>query len=298
MVGIGLNIGFDVLVQFAGLVALIIGVWLGYRRWVKPRVSILNLQSKGLLVLLILTFMGGLIGSTGWWFDHPSSFAWDLPTLASRMLANAGWAFGAANFMVLEHLTGRRVRLALLMLLTYLLPLAIAIVLFHLDRFNFNEPISYAFFIFVIGMIVPCLWYLFRQPTIEPDTARDSISSDNLTRIWFTLIAVVMTIWGLALFATDSGTDLIWLWAGDALTSRLIAVMLLTIAVAAIYSRNHADTARITHVVILVYGFGVIASNIANLLENKPMKFAYVVVFGVAALVSVALLTMKRNQPA
>src|SRR5690349_19837943 len=115
----------SIAVQFVGLVALIVGVGLGYWRWIRPRTSQLNLQSMGLVALLILTFMGGLIGSTGWWMDDPSSFAWDLPTIASRMLANAGWAFAPATLFALEHPTGRRVRLALLMLLTYLLPLSI-----------------------------------------------------------------------------------------------------------------------------------------------------------------------------
>ncbi len=285
----------DVAVQFAGLCALIAGVLLGYWRWIRPRAAHLNFQSFGLVTLLILTLMGGLIGSTGWWFDYPSSFAWDLPTLASRMLASAGWAFGVANFIVLERPTQRRVRLALLMLLTYLLPLAIAIVLFHLDRFDPNAPITYAFFIFVIGMIVPCIWYLLRQPTITPD---DSQPTDNLTRAWLTLIAVLMGLWGIALFITDSGSDLIWVWVGDLLTTRLIAVMLLTIAVAAIYSRNYVDTARITLIAIVVYGFGVIAANIANLLDNKPLKPVYVVVFGIAALISLGLLIVNREQPA
>jgi hypothetical protein len=287
----------SVAVQFAGLVALIVGVGFGYWRWIRPRASQLNLQSMGLVALLTLTFTGGFIGSTGWWFDNPSSFAWDLPTIASRMLANAGWAFGAATFFVLEHPTQRRIRLALLMLLTYLLPLAIAIVLFHLDRFDPSAPITYAFFIFVIGMIVPCIWYLLRTPTIESDTTKDSTPSNNLTRVWLTIIAVVTAVWGIALFATDSGTDLIWLWAGDLLTSRLIAVMLLTIAVAAFYSRNHADTARITLYTIIVYGLGIVASNVAALLDNKPMKLVYLIAFGGVALISIALLAIDQKRP-
>lgn len=285
----------NVAVQFIGLCTLIIGVAAGYWLWIRPRRAQLSIQSFGLLALLILTFMGGLIGSTGWWFDYPSSFAWDLPLLASRMLANAGGAFGAATFMTLQHPTPRRVHLALLMLFTYLLPLAIAIVLFHLDRFDPQAPISYAFFIFVIGMLVPCVWYLLRQATIIPDTANDTQPSNQITNIWLTVIGVLMGLWGVALFITDSGSDLIWLWAGDLLTSRLIAVMLLTIAVAVFYSHRYADTARVTLVTIIVYGLGVIASNIAMMLENKPMRPAYIVVFGIAALVSFVLLTLKQK---
>ncbi|MFN8372282.1 MAG: hypothetical protein U0694_05320 [Anaerolineae bacterium] len=285
----------NVAVQFLGLCALIAGVAGGYWLWIRPRAAELSMQSAGLLWLIILTFMGGIIGSSGWWFDEPSSFAWDLPPLASRMLASAGWAFGAASFMTLRQPTARRVRLTLLMLLTYLLPLAIAIIFFHLERFDPNAPITYAFFIFVVAMVIPCIWFLLRPPTIGTDSPQDTIPSSSRTRLWLTLVGTLMGLWGLALFITDSGTDLIWVWPGDLLTSRLIAAMLLTIALAAFYSRAYADSARVALVTIVVYGVGVILSNLASLLADKPMKLAYVVVFGAAALISFGLLLVPER---
>lgn len=286
---------FNIGIQFMGLVALIVGVAVGYWIWVRPRASQLNLQSTGLLMLLVLTLMGGLIGSTGWWLDEPSSFSWDLPPLASRMLASAAVAFAAANFMTLQRPTQRRVRLVLLMLVIYLLPLAAAIVLFHLNRFDPSAPITYVFFILVIGMIIAGVWYLWRTPPmLLSDQTPDSQPSSIMTRVWLIGIALVMGLWGMALFHTDSGSDLIWLWAGDLLTSRLIAVMLLTICAAALYSRRFADTARITHLVIVVYGVGVVVANLISLLSDKPLKPVYAAVFGIAALISFAMLFARR----
>jgi hypothetical protein len=65
------------LVQFLGLFALLgIAAW-GYRHWISPRQ--VGIQGKGMLLLCVVTLVGGLLGSTGWWIDDPRSFSWDLP---------------------------------------------------------------------------------------------------------------------------------------------------------------------------------------------------------------------------
>jgi len=50
-----------------------------------------------MLLLSVLTLVGGLLGSTGWWIDDSRSFSWNLPPLASRMLAPSCFAFGVAT---------------------------------------------------------------------------------------------------------------------------------------------------------------------------------------------------------
>lgn len=281
--------------QVLGLLMLIAGVGGAYWFLVRPRVPPSDIQRTGLLMLLVLTMMGGFIGSIGWWTDNPASFSWDLPLLASRMLGAAAVAFGGLNWLVLTYPTQRRVRLALLMLLTYLLPLAVAIVLFHLNRFDPAAPITYSFFIIVIGMILAGGWYLWKQPLIVEDAARDTRPTSSLSRGWLTGLAILMGVWGIALFLSDTGPDLIWAWPGDLLTSRLIAVMLLTISAAAFYSRNRADTAHLTHVLVLVYGLGVVAANIAHALEGKPVKPVYVAVFGIMAFISLGFWWQARK---
>jgi hypothetical protein len=283
-----------VLVQFLILLTVLVIVVWGYRRWIRHRE--VGMQGKGMLLLTIVTLVGGLVGSTGWWIDDPRAFSWDLPTVASRMLASAGWAFGVATIAALQRPVPRRMRLVMLMLAVYLAPLLITIPLFHLDRFDPAAPITYGFFAIVISMTVAALWYLFKQPVIVPDEPADSLPSTSLVGAWLGLVATVTTFWGLALFITDKGpSGLIWAWPGDLLTSRLIAVMLLTIAVGAVYALRYADVSRVMLGVIVVYGFGVTLANLWNILASTPVNPSYVATFGIMFLVSATLLIAQRQ---
>jgi hypothetical protein len=281
------------LVQFLGLFALLgLAAW-GYRHWISPRQ--VGIQGKGMLLLVVVTLVGGLLGSIGWWIDDPRSFSWDLPPLASRMLASAGWAFGVATLAALHRPVPHRMRLVMLMLAAYLAPLLLTVPLFHLDRFDPAAPITYAFFALVLTMTVAALWYLFEQPIIVPNEPADLLVPSTLVGIWLGLVAAVCVLWGLALFVTDNGpSGLIWVWPGDLLTSRLIAVMLLTIAVGAVYARRYADVSRVMLGVIAVYGFGVMLANLWNILANLPINLSYVAAFGIMFLVSATLLMAER----
>ena len=64
--------------------------------------------------------MAGFIGSPFWCFDVRESFAWDLPPLASRMLAAAGVSLTVGAVMALERPTRHRVRLYLILLVAYM----------------------------------------------------------------------------------------------------------------------------------------------------------------------------------
>ena len=197
------------LVQFLGLFALLgLAAW-GYRHWISPRQ--IGIQGKGMLLLSVVTLVGGLLGSTGWWIDDPRSFSWDLPPLASRMLASAGWAFGVATLAALHRPVPRRTRLVMLMLAVYLAPLLVTAPLFHLDRFDPAAPITYVFFALVLTMTVAALWYLFNQPDIIPNEPADSLAPTALVAMWLGLVAAVTALWGLALFDPDSGPSrMIW----------------------------------------------------------------------------------------
>jgi hypothetical protein len=218
-----------------------------------------------------------------------------LPPLASRMLASAGWAFGVATLAALHRPVPRRTRLVMLMLAVYLAPLLVTAPLFHLDRFDPAAPITYVFFALVLTMTVAALWYLFEQPVIVPNEPADSLAPTALVARWLGLVAAVTALWGFALFVTDNGfSGLIWVWPGDILTSRLIAVMLLTIAVGAVYALRHADVSRVMLGVIAVYGFGVMLANLWNILAAKPVNPSYVAAFGIMFLVCATLLVAER----
>jgi hypothetical protein len=281
--------------QLAGLALLLAGVWLCYRRWVLPRAE-LDLQSRGLLVLVILTLIGGGVGTPVWWADAPWAFSWDLPPLAGRMLGAAGWTFVVVCFLALERPSAQRLRLVLWLLAVYLAPLVVAILLFHLDQFDFAQPITYGFFVIAGGMSVATLWYLLRPPAIltrSPDTP----TPPSLTvRAWLGLIALVTALWGLALFVTDLGPlPLIWVWPGDLLTSRLIAVMLLAIATGALIGLRDADSARLMLAGTLTYGLGIALASLWSIVDGTPIRISYLIAFGIIFVGSTALLLYERR---
>lgn len=286
---------FGVVTQFIAAILLGSAMWLGYRRWVKPHEGSLDFQKRGALLLTLLALVGGLIGSPFWWLDEPRSFAWDTPPLASRMLASAGLSFFVVCLLVLPRPTFRRIRLVMLLLFVYLAPLAVVIFLFHLDRFDPAAPITFSFFATAIVMTAVSTWYLFRPVTIIPDGPHDSEPSNTAVRSWLMAVALLTGIWGLALFITDVGpSDLIWAWPGDLLSSRLIGVMLLTIAVGSVYSLRHADLSRLMLATTLTYALGLAVASLWNVASGKPIKLSYFVVFGLIFLGSAALLLWKR----
>ncbi len=285
----------DLLLQFIVLLILLGLTGRGYVRWVRPHQAQLDFQAKGLMALIVLTFAGGFLGSFFWWWDEPRSFSWDLPPLASRMLASAGWSFAVATFLALERPTRRRMRLILILLATYLVPLVVVVLLFHLNRFDFAAPITYGFFIIAGGMSIAAMWYLFRQTVILPDAPEDAAAPAPIVKGWLSFLAVLTGLWGLALFATDDGpASQVWVWPGDLLTSRLIGVMLLTIAMGSAWSLRSGDLSRLMLAMTTMYGLGLALASLWNMFSGKPVKLSYLIVFSLITLVSAFLLARQR----
>lgn len=286
----------DLLFQIAGLTLLIGGIGFGYWRWVARYGPALEHGQRAVLMLLIMTLMGGLIGSPVWWFDDPRGFAWDLPPLAGRMLGAAGWSFVALCLAVLARPTPQRIRLALIMLAVYLAPLAAAILIWHLDRFDPRQPITYVFFAIVGTMLAANLWFLVRPPRPLPGLHDDPRRPQRFVTLWLDIVAVITGVWGLALFVTDRGpSELIWAWPGDLLTSRLIAVMLLTIMAGALLSRRSIDLSRIILRVTIVYALGLACASLWGLLVGQPLRPGYAVVFALIAIGSLYIIRTTRD---
>jgi len=288
-----------VAMQSIPLVLLIIGMVLGKRRWINPHIHNAKPEQVGFIMLVILTFLGGLIGSPFWWLDVQISFSWDLPPLAARMLGAAGFSFALAAYLALERPTTQRLRQISYMLFVYLTPLAIAIFLFHLDRFDFKAPITYAFFALVAGMIIANLFFLMnRTPGL---IASELVSISPIEKAWLITVAIITGLWGLALFITDNGaSDFIWVWRGDLLTSRLIGSMLMTISAGSLTPILQGEVTRQIRLTTLVYGIGLALAAIWNSFAGLPVKWSYVIVFGVIGIVSglIELLPKIKTKPA
>ncbi|EHK57407.1 hypothetical protein [Allomesorhizobium alhagi] len=242
--------------------------------------------------VLIATAVGGLIGAPFWWLDLAPSFAWDLPPLASRMLGVAALAFGVTGVAVLEHPSAARERLFYILILAYLVPLALAAVFLHLDRFDFARPVTYGFFAVVIVLCVGSALELSRGRRV--DAAQPSPGA--AVRGWLLLAGLVLAVWGAALFLVPTAPyPQLFNWPQDELSSRLIAAMLVTVAVAFFLSRRDAGLARLALLFAGVYGIGVVAAGLMNAVGGKPMPLLYVTGFGVIGLVSLGLLAGMKG---
>lgn len=242
--------------------------------------------------VLISTTIGGLLGAPFWWLDLPPSFAWDLPPVASRMLAAAAFAFGVTGLMMLQRPSPARTRLYLILIVTYLVPLAVVAVLFHLDRFDFTVPVTYGFFSVVIILSIGALLALSRPAgAATPDPPSASVA------VWLYVGGILLGLWGIALFLVPTTAfPLVFNWAKDPLSSRLIAAMLFTIATALLLSRHDAGRARLALVFAGTYGVGVVAACLMNVAAGLPVPPLYAGGFALVAVVSLFLLTAAAGR--
>jgi hypothetical protein len=182
------------------------------------------------------------------------------------------------------------------MLFVYLAPLAVAIVALHLDRLDFGAPITYPFFTVVILLVVGSGWFLWRRTRIlraEAEPA-DTRPSPRL-RAWLWVVTAITGAWSVALAITDSGPIReIWTWPGDPLSSRLIAAMLVTVAVCSAWATRHTDVAQIMAGVGAIYGIGLLIASLQTVLWPPSIYLApptaNLVTFAIVGLGSLALL--------
>jgi hypothetical protein len=278
--------------QLAGLFLMLAALALGWWRWIAPYRAHLDSQGLGLLTLAVLTIVGGLIGSPFWWIDDPNSFSWALPPLAGRLLGAAGFAFAVTGCYALEQRKERLIHSYIVMLAVYLAPLVGAILLFHLDRFDWHAPITYAFFVVAGGMAVAALWHLVRGTTLSKDFQDGTVQRVPAgLRTWLWLVAIVSGAWGAAMFIYPPGPwPQIWVWPQDPLTSRLIATMLLTLCAGAFTALQSTAQARMSLWMFVAYGFLAAAGCFMNLVGGKPIPEAYTSAFCALGVISAAFL--------
>lgn len=235
--------------------------------------QLLGLRDRMLRVVVLTTTAGGAIGALPWWQAVPWSFSWILPPLAFRFLAAAGIAFTALGLVALLRPTVCRNKQFFFLLFLYLAPLAAAILTLHLDRFDLSRPIVLAFFSVVLLLVIGSLAGMIR---LGVRIARPQNPGDLL-------ISGVLLIWGGLLFLWPQGPlPLIWPWATDPLTTRLIAAMFLTVGAAPWVSKT-PDSNRSAQVLALIYGAGIVLSSGLNLLQSKPAPLAYLALWAVIA---------------
>ena len=125
---------------------------------------------------------------------------------------------------------------------------------------------------------------------------RETMSGATV-RGWLLCAGLALAIWGAALFVVPTAPyRLVFNWPQDALSSRLIAAMLMTIAIAFFLSRRDAGLARLALLFAGVYGVGVVAAGPMNAVGGNPIPLLYVGGFAIIGLVSLGLLAgMKAS---
>lgn len=275
--------------QIIGLALLLGGLALGERVLARRPAAARHLLAER---IILLTMVGGFLGAPFWWRGDADAFAWALPPLAGRMLAAAGWAFAVACLLALRRPTEAQIRLIGVMLTLYLGPLTLAIIAVHRDRFDPARPVTWGFFSIVILLLAGALWL-----TMSRNRPTNDVMPSGFMRWVLVAVGSAAGLWGAVLFVWPVGpVAAIWLWPMDALTSRLIASMFLTVAGACWAARGSAPLAVTVMAVVLVYGIGVSLAGLANLLADKPLPIAYLVFWSMAAIAAaVSLATAPRN---
>src|SRR5690606_36766510 len=112
------------------------------------------------------------------------------------------------------------------------------IVVFHLDRFDFAQPITWGFFAIAMGL--PASILALARPSLTWPRRRGF--SGPLLAV--TIAGAILLAWGLLMFIWPAApVRAAFAWPGDPLTSRLIAAMLFTLGLAMMWAaRDRAMT--------------------------------------------------------
>lgn len=262
--------------QAFGVVLLLAGLFLG--DLLLQRREALTGAARQTRTLVLMASLGGLIGGPAWWQNLPWAFAWDLPPLAARYLAVAALCFAFIGLRALASGAVTQMRVVSAMIAVYLGPLTVAIVLFHLDRFNFAAPVTYAFFAIVAVMLAGALLEMIRLPMNER----------GLSGALLWEVGVPVGLWGLALFAWPAGpVALIWPWPQDPLSSRLIAAMFLTVATACLMAEGPAER-RLALWLCLTYGAGIVGVSAWALWTAGTAPLLYLIGWALVAITAAA----------
>jgi hypothetical protein len=273
--------------QYTAFVILIVGMFVGNRILAKRERTPSAARAER---VVLLTMLGGFLGAPFWWSGDPDAFAWTLAPLAGRFLGAAGIAFGVACFMVLRKPDTRQYRLVGWMLAAYMAPLAVAIVLFHGNGLDMSKTASWGFVLIVTVLLIGSAWLLVTQKEMVADHPPSVFSEWVLTKI-----GTIAGLWGAALYVWPDGpASSVWLWAKDPLTSRLIASMFMTIAIATLIGHGHARSAEIVLATTVVYASGICLGVAASFIAGKPVPLGYMAFWLFAGIA--AAIAYKRSE--
>jgi hypothetical protein len=268
----------DLIMQIAGLGALIAALGAGYWRWIRPSkvgAELSSAPTRDILSLaqrwlILLALCDSLLAAPFWWADQSFSFAWDLPASASRMLAMAGLALAAMCLYTLERPTRSRMRLIMILLAVYAAPLGAALLIAHRNQLNFASPMTLALLILLGVYAIGGGWLAWRPPADPPETEEDVQPVRHSYNAWLFATSLFCLMWGGWLYATDAGPlDAIWLWPGYPMSTRLMGVMMLALSAGSALGWRSLLAARVILLGMTLYGIGVALSFLPDFLGGN-----------------------------
>jgi hypothetical protein len=147
----------------------------------------------------------------------------------------------------------------------------------------------YTFFAVAVGLTVASVWHLARGTARQLADTSGRPATATVAG-FLTTVAIITGLWGVAPIVMPAGpVPMIWTWPADALSSRLIGTMLLTLGVMCISARRDADLSALALAVLAHYGFGVVLAGLMNAQAGKTLSLAYMAVLGSIAAVAILL---------
>jgi len=217
-------------------------------------------------------------------------FAWTIqPFLTAAFLGGGYFASSLMEFLASRKTNWAEARIVVPAVFTFT-TLTLVATLLHLDRFHFTSTAVFAqaaaWFWLTIYVVVPpvmlVMWY--RQSRIPGDDPERSTSLPTILRLALAAQAIIMLVWGIALFAAPALFAASWPWKLTPLTSRAIGAWLIGIGVLAAQSVRENDYSRI-RVGLLSYAAFALLELVA--LARYPASFSW---FGFSAWIYLGLI--------
>jgi hypothetical protein len=249
--------------------------------------------------LLILALIGGgLLGGVTNFFLQANVWPWAMPPLAHRFLAAAALSIFLSSLLTWLHPRPVEVEFILVNVLAYAFPLLLATFL-DFTLVDLTSPVAWSYFALVSAAVIICLIYFGQKRGGQPGEH----ALQARTRTFLLVLGLLSGVVGLLVFVAPKQAGFVWPWAALAawkpLDSRLIASMLIMMAVAAFWARRRNDRGvwQLTAVILCTYCVVVGVSLALHAVAAPDFlvpDVTYIIIFAILILSSIALYRQER----
>jgi len=242
-----------------------------------------------------MVFAGGLWAAPAWWYGSEGSFPFPLDPFSGRLLGAAAAVFAMAALITLIRPSRQRMRFLMVLVLCHLGPLAAALIVWHRDAFDWTDPAAWGLVVAMVLLLPGALLGLLAPAGLT--RAIDVRPPARGSRVILGLTGLAAWALGLALYIRPDGpVPELWLWAGEPLTSRLMASALFALAGAAIigaFAGRHSATALF---LLVVWGAGLGLAVLPQHQAGEALPWAWAGLWGAVAVLAAIQLMIGANR--